>query len=38
VVERAQEETSALYPPFHSSAWSHMAQLWSGNKQLHYEA
>jgi hypothetical protein len=25
-------------PPFHSTAHSYMAQLWSGNKQLHYEA
>jgi len=24
--------------PLHSTAYSYMAQLWSGNKQLHYEA
>lgn len=28
----------AAFSPMHSSAYSHMAQLWSGNKQLHYEA
>jgi len=33
-----QDGTGADYPPFHATAWSHMAQLWSGNKQLHYEA
>ena len=35
---RVQTATGADYPPFHASAWSYMAQLWSGNKQLHYEA
>ena len=38
VVERVQTGTGANYPPFHATAWSGMAQLWSGNKQLHYEA
>src|SRR5207237_8178690 len=38
VVERVQSGTGASYPPFHATAWSYMAQLWSGNKQLHYEA
>jgi hypothetical protein len=38
VVERVKEETSADLPPVHSVAYSSMAQLWSGNKQLHYEA
>jgi len=38
VVERVQDRTGAEYPPFHATAWSYMAQLWSGNKQLHYEA
>jgi len=33
-----QDLTGADYPPFRSVAWSYMAQLWSGNKQLHYEA
>ena len=33
-----QDATGANYPPFHFTAWSHMAQLWSGNRQLHYEA
>lgn len=38
VIEIVQDETSADFPPFHATAYSHMAQLWSGNKQLHYEA
>ena len=38
VVEKVQEEISADFPPIHSTAYSYMAQLWSGNKQLHYEA
>jgi len=38
VVDRVQAETGTDYPPFHATAWSNMAQLWSGNKQLHYEA
>ncbi len=38
VVDRVQVETGTDYPPFHATAWSNMAQLWSGNKQLHYEA
>jgi len=37
-VKRVQDATGPDYPPFHFNAWSHMAQLWSGNKQLHYEA
>ena len=37
-MERVQSGTGASYPPFHATAWSYMAQLWSGNKQLHYEA
>jgi hypothetical protein len=38
VVDKVQEEISADFPPIHSTAYSYMAQLWSGNKQLHYEA
>ena len=38
VVERIQEEIPADFPPIHSTAYSYMAQFWSGNKQLHYEA
>jgi len=38
VVERVQEEIPADFPPIHSTALSYMAQLWSGNKQLRYEA
>ena len=38
VVDRVHDRTRAEYPPFHAIAWSHMAQIWSGNKQLHYEA
>src|SRR5438093_7734378 len=38
VVERALDEMPADFPPIHSTAYSYMAQLWSGNKQLHYEA
>jgi hypothetical protein len=37
-VNTVQEGTRADYPAFHSIAWSFMAQLWSGNRQLHYEA
>jgi hypothetical protein len=37
VVERARQEPADL-PPLHSVTYSYMAQLWSGNKQLHYEA
>jgi len=32
------DEMPADYSPIHSTAYSYMAQLWSGNKQLHYEA
>ena len=38
VVDLVQEEISADLSPIHSTAYSYMAQLWSGNKQLHYEA
>ena len=38
VIKRVEEEIAADYPAFHSTAYSYMAQLWSGNKQLHYEA
>jgi hypothetical protein len=38
VVERVEEEIPADFPPIHSTAYSSMAQIWSGNKQLHYEA
>jgi hypothetical protein len=31
-------ETPADFPRLKASAYSYMAQLWSGNKQLHYEA
>jgi hypothetical protein len=37
-VELVQNEIRAEFPPFHSTVYSYMAQLWSGNKQLHYEA
>ena len=37
VVERALQEPAGV-PPLHSVTYSYMAQLWSGNKQLHYEA
>ena len=33
-----QNEIRAEFPPLHSTTYSYMAQLWSGNKQLHYEA
>jgi len=38
VVERALGEMPGDLPPLHSVTYSYMAQLWSGNKQLHYEA
>lgn len=38
VVDRVKDETSAVFPAFNSTTHSYMAQLWSGNKQLHYEA
>ena len=38
VVENVLEEIPAGLPPIHSTAHSNMAKLWSGNKQLHYEA
>jgi len=37
VVQVVQDEISD-FAPLHSTAYSHMAQMWSGNKQLHYEA
>ena len=38
VVERVQHEIAADFPPIHSTAHSNLAKLWSGNRQLHYEA
>jgi hypothetical protein len=38
VVDKVQDEISADFPAIHSIAYSNMAKLWSGNKQLHYEA
>ncbi len=38
VVEKVQDEISADFPPMHSVVYSNQAKLWSGNKQLHYEA
>ncbi len=38
VVERVLEEMPGDLPSLHSVTYSYMAQLWSGNKQLHYEA
>jgi hypothetical protein len=38
VVEKVQDGISADIPPIHTIAYSNMAKLWSGNKQLHYEA
>ena len=38
VVDKVHEEIPADFSPIHSTAYSNMAQLWSGNKQLHYEA
>ena len=38
VVDKVQEEIPADFSPIHSTAYSYMAQMWSGNKQLHYEA
>jgi hypothetical protein len=38
VVDQVHDEAATQLVPFHSTAWSYMAQLWSGNKQLHYEA
>jgi hypothetical protein len=38
VVEKVQDEISADFTPIHSIAYSNMAKLWSGIKQLHYEA
>ena len=37
-MEIVQAGTAPGHLPFHATAWSYMAQLWSGNKQLHYEA
>ena len=37
VVGEVESLSGEDYPRLHSTAWSHMAQLWSGNKQLHYE-
>src|SRR5690348_14526716 len=38
VVDLVLEEIPEDFQPIHSTAYSYMAQLWSGNKQLHYEA
>jgi hypothetical protein len=38
VVEKVQDEIPANCSPIHSIAYSNQAKLWSGNKQLHYEA
>ncbi|TMC72704.1 MAG: hypothetical protein E6J15_10655 [Chloroflexi bacterium] len=38
VIRRVDEGIPADFPAFHSTAHSYMAQMWSGNKQLHYEA
>ncbi len=38
VVEKVQDGISADFPPVHSIVYSNQAKLWSGNKQLHYEA
>jgi hypothetical protein len=38
VIQRVQDEIPDASSRFHSNAYSHMAQLWSGNKRLHYEA
>ena len=38
VVDLVLEEIPSDFPPIHSIAYSNMAKLWSGNKQLHYEA
>jgi len=38
VIKIVEDEVPADFPVFHSTAYSYMAQMWSGNKQLHYEA
>jgi len=38
VIKIVEDEVPSDFPAFHSTAYSNMAQLWSGNKQLHYEA
>jgi len=38
VIDRAQDGIAADFPTVHSAAHSNMAKLWSGNRQLHYEA
>jgi hypothetical protein len=38
VVDLVLEEIPANSSPIHSIAYSNQAKLWSGNKQLHYEA
>jgi hypothetical protein len=38
VVEKAKDGIPADFPTIHSTAHSYMAKLWSGNRQLHYEA
>ena len=34
----AQDGIAVDFPTIHSTAHSNMAKLWSGNRQLHYEA
>ena len=38
VIKMVGDEVPPDFVAFHSTAYSYMAQLWSGNKQLHYEA
>jgi len=38
VIKIVVDEVPSDFPAFHSTAYSYMAQMWSGNKQLHYEA
>jgi hypothetical protein len=38
VVDLVLDEIPADYSPIHSIAYSNQAKLWSGNRQLHYEA
>jgi hypothetical protein len=38
VIKKVEDEVPPDFAAFHSTAYSYMAQIWSGNKQLHYEA
>lgn len=38
VIKIVEDEVPSDFPVFHSTAYSSMAQMWSGNRQLHYEA